>query len=73
VESTKQLEDEIILNANVPSERFEDIEQVPWSGFEDKPPANLFEPLVIVTVVPGVPEFTLNTRSGLGSTVKDSV
>jgi len=47
--------------------------QIPASGLDDIPPANLCEPLVIATVVPGEPEDTLSTRSGLGSTVKEVV
>jgi hypothetical protein len=43
--------------------------QIPASGFDDIPPANLYEPLVIATVVPTEPEDTLSTRTGLGSTV----
>jgi hypothetical protein len=47
--------------------------QIPASGLDDIPPANLCEPLVIATVVPGEPEDTLSTRSGLASTVKEVV
>jgi hypothetical protein len=47
--------------------------QIPASGLDDIPPTNLFEPLVMVTVVPGDPEDTLRERSGIGLTVKEIV